>query len=63
MNGCQSSRPVARQLAETCRTSVVGSHGSSHQALADGFTDRVRHEAHCCIARAAGRDERRYLWI
>ena len=23
----------------------------------------VRHEAHCCIARAAGRDERRYLWI
>jgi len=30
---------------------------------ADGFTDRVRHEAHCCIARAAGRDERRYLWI
>jgi hypothetical protein len=28
-----------------------------------GFTDRVRHEAHCCIARAAGRDERRYLWI
>ncbi len=24
---------------------------------------RVRHEAHCCIARAAGRDERRYLWI
>jgi hypothetical protein len=23
----------------------------------------VRHEAHCCIARVAGRDERRYLWI
>jgi hypothetical protein len=23
----------------------------------------VRHEVHCCIARAAGRDERRYLWI
>jgi hypothetical protein len=23
---------------------------------ADGFTARVRHEAHCCIARAAGRD-------
>jgi hypothetical protein len=23
---------------------------------------RVRHEAHCYIARAAGRDERRYLW-
>ena len=23
----------------------------------------VRHEAHCYIARAAGRDERRYLWI
>ena len=23
----------------------------------------VRHEAHCCIARLAGRDERRYLWI
>ena len=27
------------------------------------FEPRVRHEAHCCIARAAGRDERRYLWI
>jgi RNA-directed DNA polymerase len=27
------------------------------------FEARVRHEAHCCIARAAGRDERRYLWI
>jgi hypothetical protein len=23
----------------------------------------VRHEVHCCIARAAGRDERRCLWI
>ena len=23
----------------------------------------LRHEAQCCIARAAGRDERRYLWI
>ena len=23
----------------------------------------VRHEAHCYIARAAGRDERRFLWI
>jgi len=23
----------------------------------------VRHEAHCYIARAAGRDERKYLWI
>ena len=27
------------------------------------FEPGVRHEAHCCIARAAGRDERRYLWI
>jgi len=27
------------------------------------FEPKVRHEAHCCIARAAGRDERRYLWI
>ena len=27
------------------------------------FEPSVRHEAHCCIARAAGRDERRYLWI
>jgi RNA-directed DNA polymerase len=27
------------------------------------FEPRVRHEAHCCIARSAGRDERRYLWI
>ena len=27
------------------------------------FEPTVRHEAHCCIARAAGRDERRYLWI
>src|SRR5207245_1038565 len=27
------------------------------------FEPRVRHEVHCCIARAAGRDERRYLWI
>jgi hypothetical protein len=27
------------------------------------FEPRVRHEAHCCIARATGRDERRYLWI
>jgi hypothetical protein len=27
------------------------------------FESRVRHEAHCCIARTAGRDERRYLWI
>jgi len=25
------------------------------------FEPTVRHEAHCCIARAAGRDERRYL--
>ena len=24
---------------------------------------RLRHEAQCCIARAAGRDGRRYLWI
>jgi hypothetical protein len=23
----------------------------------------VRHEAHCFIARKAGRDERRYLWV
>jgi hypothetical protein len=23
----------------------------------------LRHEAQCYIARAAGRDERRYLWI
>jgi transposase len=23
----------------------------------------VRHEAHCCIARRAGRDRRRCLWI
>jgi hypothetical protein len=28
-----------------------------------GFEPTVRHEARCCIARAAGRDERRYLWI
>ena len=27
------------------------------------FEPKVRHEAHCCIARAAGRDERSYLWI
>jgi putative transposase len=27
------------------------------------FEPTVRHEAHCCIARTAGRDERRYLWI
>ncbi|MGH7735675.1 MAG: transposase domain-containing protein [Gemmatimonadales bacterium] len=34
--------------------------------LADrGFfsMDRLRHEAHCCIARAAGRDERRNPWV
>jgi hypothetical protein len=29
-----------------------------HRAMA-----RLRHEAQRCIARAAGRDERRYLWI
>ncbi len=25
--------------------------------------DRLRHEAQCCIARAAGRDERRNSWV
>src|SRR5260370_10061487 len=29
----------------------------------DGSETAVRHEAHCYIARRAGRDERRYLWI
>ena len=29
----------------------------------DPHKGSLRHEAHCCIARAAGRDERRYLWI
>ena len=29
----------------------------------DGSETAVRHEAHCYIARKAGRDERRYLWI
>jgi hypothetical protein len=28
-----------------------------------GFEPTVRHEVHCCMARAAGRDERRYLWV
>jgi hypothetical protein len=29
----------------------------------DGSETALRHEAHCYIARRAGRDERRYLWI
>jgi hypothetical protein len=29
----------------------------------DGSETAVRHEAHCYIARRAGRDERRYLWV
>jgi hypothetical protein len=33
-------------------------HGTS-----PGSPPYVRHEAHCYIARSAGRDERRYLWI
>ena len=49
---------------------VIGRH--VHRAVAPprrrrrtrpGSTTSVRHEAHCCIARAAGRDERSYLWI
>jgi hypothetical protein len=41
-------------------------YGPGQLNLADrGFfsMDRLRHEAQCCIARAAGRDERRNLWV
>ena len=40
--------------------------GPGQLNLADrGFfsMDRLRHEAQCCIARAAGRDERRNPWV
>jgi hypothetical protein len=46
------------QVAGLCRSHEVGAgrRGCCTSAL-------LRHEAQCCIARAAGRDERRYLWI
>ena len=41
---------------------IPGGAWKAHQVPARDL-GRVRHEAHCYIARAAGRDERRYLWI
>jgi transposase len=33
------------------------------ESTSDYWRIWVRHEAHCCIARVAGRDRRRCLWI
>jgi transposase len=33
------------------------------ESTSDYWRTWVRHEAHCCIARSAGRNERRYSWI
>jgi len=46
---------------------IIDAPGPTGSSRSSRFTSRrraaVRHEARCCIVRAAGRDERRYLWI
>jgi hypothetical protein len=48
------ARRVRREAARK-RTAISGT--------SPGSPPYVRHEAHCYIARLAGRDGRRYLWI
>jgi hypothetical protein len=55
------NRSLSRQKPVT-QFNVTGSDLGLYVAGV-GFEPTVRHEAHCCIARTAGRDERRYLWI
>jgi hypothetical protein len=56
--------PVHRKDARRVRREAVRKRPGS---LGCGTSPRsppyVRHEAHCYIAREAGGDERRYLWI
>ena len=47
--------------AKTLQALERSADGSTHSRCCTSLL--LRHEAQCYIARAAGRDERRYLWI